>query len=104
VTGYEKIKKLAKESGATIPDLLVLARNNDPFFTGTPAHVRDAGWFAELWERYGFGRGTHLRRVHYRLISYEGVTGSDGTRRTKTPTSAGATYATLVSMPAILIW
>ncbi len=79
MTGYEKIKELAKGSGANIPDLLVLARNNDPFFTGTPAHVRDARWFAELWERYGFGRGTHLRRVHYRLISYEGVTGPDGT-------------------------
>jgi len=79
LTGYEKITKLAKESGANIPDLLVLARNNDPFFVGTPTHVRDAEWFAEVWERYGFERGTHLRRVHYRLISYEGVTGSDGT-------------------------
>ncbi len=79
MSGYEKIKKLAKESASTIPDLLALSRNNDPFFTGTPAHVRDARWFAELWERYGFGRGTHLRRVHYRLISYEGVTGPDGT-------------------------
>ncbi len=75
---YEWIKNLAKEAGENIPDLLALSRNNDPFVAGTPAHIRDAEWFAEVWERYGFEEGTHLRRVHYLLVSHGGVTGSSG--------------------------
>ncbi len=79
MTGYDRIKQLKKETGANIPDLLALDRNNDPFFAGSPAQLRDAEWFAELWERYGFESGTHLRRIHYRLVSYEGVVLPDGT-------------------------
>jgi hypothetical protein len=33
--------------------LIVLARDNDPFFKGTPAHRRDAEWFAGLWADFG---------------------------------------------------
>jgi hypothetical protein len=28
----------------TVPELLALACNNDPFFAGSPAHRRDAEW------------------------------------------------------------
>jgi len=71
VTGYEKIKKLAKERRRNITDLLVLARQNDPFFTGSATDKAMAEWFAELWRRFGYTTGVHLRRVHYQLISQE---------------------------------
>lgn len=44
--GYEAIKELAEQTGRKIDDLIALACSNDPFFAGTPAHVRDAEWFA----------------------------------------------------------
>ncbi len=37
MTGYEQIKQLAKKLKCNISDLLVLARQNDPFFSGAPA-------------------------------------------------------------------
>lgn len=66
--GYEAIKRLSKTTGYTIPDLLVLARQNDPFFAGSEAGRVKAEWFAELWQRFGFTTGVHLRRVHYQLV------------------------------------
>jgi hypothetical protein len=65
---YQDIKALAKRIGCTIPDLLVLARNNDPFYVGTPTQVAQAEWFAGLWERFGYPTGVHLRRLHYRIV------------------------------------
>lgn len=49
--------------------LLAMSRNYDPFQKGTPAHWRNARWFAELWERFGYSSGVHLRRMHYRIGS-----------------------------------
>ncbi len=71
--GYEDIKALAKLCGCNIPDLIVLARNNDPFFCGTLAHRRDAEWFVWCWNKLGYtGRtGVHLRAIHYRLVSQD---------------------------------
>jgi hypothetical protein len=66
---YEWIKALASQTGRKIPDLLALARANDPFFAGCPAQQRDAEWFLQIWTRFGFGKGVHLRRIHYRIIS-----------------------------------
>lgn len=77
--GYEDLKELALEQGVTIPDLLALARNNDPFFCGSPAQLDKAQWFAELWQRFGYSTGVHLRRVHYRLVSQHSPTMHDGT-------------------------
>jgi hypothetical protein len=62
----------------SVTDLLALSRANDPFFKGTPAHWRDARWFAGLWEHFGFNGGVHLRRVHYRAMT-EGYPKLDGT-------------------------
>jgi hypothetical protein len=76
--GYQQIKRLAKRSGLNIPELLTLHRKNDPFFVGSPAQVAQAEWFAELWERFGYRTGVHLRRVHYRLASQESATKHDG--------------------------
>jgi hypothetical protein len=65
---YLEIKALAKRIGCTVPDLLVLARGNDPFYIGTPTHVAQAEWFAGLWEGFGYPTGVHLRRLHYRIV------------------------------------
>ena len=68
---YDEIKRLAKERNVNIPDLLVLAKMNDPFFAGSEADYVQARWFAGLWERFGFDAmpEVHLRRVHCVLVS-----------------------------------
>jgi len=80
MTGYEKIKRLAKEMKCNIPDLLVLARQNDPFFAGSRASREKAEWFAELWQEFGYTTGVHLRRVHYQLVSQGDARKHDGSR------------------------
>jgi hypothetical protein len=52
-----------------VKDMLVLSQQNDPFYAGNGAEGDKARWFAELWERFGYGSGVHLRRVHYRIVS-----------------------------------
>jgi hypothetical protein len=69
--GYEAIKHLKQETGQNITDLLAMAPVNDPFYTGSPADLIKAQWFETLWQRFGFTRGVHLRRIHYRLVSVE---------------------------------
>src|SRR5262245_23987495 len=76
--GYERIKRQANDLGLTIPDLLALARQNDPFFSGSPAQQKKAKWFAELWRRFGYARGVHLRRVHYQLVTQHRPRTHDG--------------------------
>ena len=66
---YNLIKELAKEKGLTVSDLCALAPKNDPFYTGRPAEVIASEWFAGLWQQFGYTRGVHLRRMHYRIIS-----------------------------------
>lgn len=68
---YSTIKSLAKENGLRIDDLLALAPNNDPFYTGRPSEVAAARWFADLWAQFGYSNGVHLRRIHYRIVSQE---------------------------------
>ena len=77
-SGYERMKRLAKEEGRNVPDLLALAPKNDPYFVGSPAQMRKAEWFASLWESFGFTSGVHVRRVHYQLVSQESPVGFDG--------------------------
>jgi hypothetical protein len=66
---YEQIKKLAKETGNRVTDLIALAPQNDPFYVGAPAQREKAEWFAELFHGYDFTGNVHIRRVHYRVIS-----------------------------------
>jgi hypothetical protein len=68
---YESLKALAKHAGCSVTDLIVLSRNNDPFYVGTPSDLANGEWFADLWSTFGFGYGVHLRRVHYRLVSQQ---------------------------------
>lgn len=66
---YQIIKRMARQYGVARTDLIALAPQNDPFYTGTPAEVEGAAWFTGLWHRFGFGQGVHLRRIHYQLVS-----------------------------------
>jgi hypothetical protein len=65
---YEQIKQLAREEGRRVSDLIVLAPQNDPFYTGTPNDWALGEWFAGLWHAFGYDKA-HLRRVHYQIIS-----------------------------------
>lgn len=75
---YADIKRMAREGGGRVDDLLALARQNDPFYVGTPADLAQAQWFADLWEAAGFTDGGHLRRLHYRCVSQEGLMQPNG--------------------------
>jgi len=66
---YLAIKEKAKELGCSVTDLIALAPQNDPFYCGTPNDVKLAEWFADLWQRFGYSDGIHIRRIHYRIIS-----------------------------------
>lgn len=66
---YHELKALAKEMRCAVTDLIVMAPQNDPFYAGTPSDIRSAEWFSELWQRFCFGVGVHLRRIHYVLVS-----------------------------------
>jgi len=68
---YEEIKQLARDSKLRVTDLIALAPANDPFYVGAPASVQWGEWFADVYKRFGFGHGIHLRRVHYAIISQE---------------------------------
>jgi len=66
---YEQIKQMAKASGQRVTDLIALAPQNDPFYTGTPSDWALAEWFAQLWHAFGYSGHVHIRRVHYQIIS-----------------------------------
>jgi DNA-directed RNA polymerase specialized sigma24 family protein len=69
IVDYEGIKAAAKELGRPMSTLIAQAPNTDPFYAGVPFRLEKAEWFAELWNRFGFGRGVHIRRIHYQLVS-----------------------------------
>jgi hypothetical protein len=68
---YSTIKALAGEIGTSYKNLIALAPQNDPFYTGTDGDVVKAQWFAEIWRRAGYTGQAHLRRVHYWVVSQE---------------------------------
>jgi len=68
---YESIKELAKRDGRRVTDLIALAPQNDPFYAGTPGDWAMGEWFVDLWNKFGYGTGVHLRRVHYQIISQD---------------------------------
>ena len=67
---YETVKGMAEMLGRPVTTLIALARKNDPFFLGE-GRMQDAAWFAEIYQRFGFSSGTHLRRIHLFLVSQE---------------------------------
>lgn len=66
---YKTIKMLAKAHRRKVSDLIALANQNDPFYVGTESDLKGGGWFADLWNRFGYKSGVHLRRVHYQVVS-----------------------------------
>jgi hypothetical protein len=68
---YSTIKQLAKERGVKVTDLIALAPQNDPFYCGQEAQQQAARWFADLWERFGYREGVHIRRIHYQIVSQQ---------------------------------
>jgi hypothetical protein len=74
---YESIKAMAKSIGRPITELLALSVNADPFYAGVAARRRNAEWFAAIWADHG-AAGTHLRRLHYQLVSSTALTRPDG--------------------------
>lgn len=60
---------LASQHGVPKDRLLAMAFSTDPFNAGTPTDLAAAKWFAKIYETYGFGKGVHNRRIHYRLVS-----------------------------------
>jgi hypothetical protein len=62
-------------------EVIALSEDNDPFYSGRPAHVKDGEWFAALWQRFGLSRGTgiHLRAIHYKLVVTADVSKPNGT-------------------------
>ena len=68
---YSTLKQWAKEHKTSVKKLIVLSAQNDPFYVGAPAQLAAAEWFADLWIKFNFAHGVHLRRIHYQLISQE---------------------------------
>jgi hypothetical protein len=66
---YDVIGQLADEIGCRRADLIVLSPQNDPFYAGVAARREAAEWFARLWGELEFKPGSHLRRIHYVLVS-----------------------------------
>lgn len=80
MTDYQTIKATAKKHGIRVEDLCALSPSNDPFFVGRKSQIKAARWFADLWERFGYSTGVHLRRVHYQIVSQDPpLTRPDGT-------------------------
>ncbi len=70
MTPYEETKERKEELGISrISDLLVLAPANDPFYMGQPSQIEKAEWFMNIWNRFGYTEGVHLRRIHYKMVS-----------------------------------
>jgi len=64
------IKALAAELNRPVETLLALHRTNDPFYAGEAPHRRKAAeWFMHLWHELSIPAGSHVRRIHYRLVS-----------------------------------
>lgn len=78
-TPYARTKALAKMVGCKVGDLLALAPNNDPYYSGSAADRAQAAWFHDLWSRFGYTSGVHLRRIHYQLVSHGNIEKHDGT-------------------------
>ncbi len=79
ITPYARTKAMAKEIGCNVRDVLVLSMNNDPFYSGSRANRERAQWFKDLWQKFGYTTGVHLRRVHYQIVAHGDITRHDGT-------------------------
>jgi hypothetical protein len=65
VTGYGRGRK----SRYRTADLVAMSVDRDPFYRDAPGRLERGQWFADIWRRFGIGYGTHVRRIHYRIVS-----------------------------------
>src|SRR3954470_12229844 len=73
ITPHESLLRLSRELGYNSRDLIAMAPDNDPFYAGQGFQLREAEWFARVWNALGYNalRDIHLRRVHYRISGDE---------------------------------
>jgi hypothetical protein len=70
IINYESIRQWVRyQRGRRVPDALAMSEKRDPFYADQPGRLEGAQWFAGIWNEFGIGHGTHLRRIHYRLAS-----------------------------------
>jgi hypothetical protein len=67
--GYEDLQEMATSLRRPLKSLYALSSGNDPFMAARPSRLAAALWIAELYARLGFAPGTHVRRIHYALVS-----------------------------------
>jgi hypothetical protein len=65
---YEEVKEIADLCGRRLRDLMVLDKQNDPFWI-VPGRAKDAEWAAQLWTEFKMPSGGHGRGLHYRIVS-----------------------------------
>jgi hypothetical protein len=63
---YEELKAYAKREGISVKDTYVL--KDDPFYI-TEKRQEQAKWFAEIWQQFVKSVPTHLRAIHYIVVS-----------------------------------
>ena len=74
IQDYHGLKQMAAELGRPLSTLTVLADDRDPFIADRPGkRLAHAEWFADVWRRLKIPNPTHLRRLHYLLVSTSGV-------------------------------
>ena len=66
---YDRLAELSRMLDRPIGTLVAQGYDSDPFYADMPSRRTAAEWFGEIWRRFGFGAGVHLRRIHYQLIS-----------------------------------
>ncbi len=71
ITPKSEIKQIAKQSGCRISDLITLSVQNDPFNCGSKGDIALAKWFANLWNKFGMQPKSHIRKLHYKLVSQD---------------------------------
>ncbi len=67
--GYDDVKELVASLRRPLRSLIALSPDSDPYLADRPARLATAQWVAELYERLNFKPGTHIRRIHYVLVS-----------------------------------
>jgi hypothetical protein len=66
---YERLKAATRTLNRPLDSLYALSRNNDPYAAGMDGRRAWAEWFAKVWRDLKFAPGTHVRHVHYKLVS-----------------------------------
>jgi hypothetical protein len=79
----EALEAAMVETGASMADLTILAKDNDPFRFDVPGKHRLGAWLAMHLDQLAPGRRIHLRGIHYLLVTAQ-VTKPNGELYTNT--------------------